>query len=273
MVLAAGTLPALSVLSLRRKMPETARFLARLGGAADAAKGVIAEVTGAAPLQRALTDRCAWQEVLTAHARPVLGAAALWFVYDVVLYSNVLFGPSVIAGSIGMKPVAFTLVTYGFFTIPGTLLGCGLVDRWGRKTLMAVGFGLSAAALVAFAPLQGVAGRPLVALAMFGLFTFTLSLGPGAVSGSGILGVELSPTRIRSVAQGITVVGGRIGASLSAFVFPALLGAIGEKRLLFCLAATAFAGAVLSMWLVPETSGRSLEEINRDSDAALARAD
>ena len=272
-VLAAGTLPAISVLSLRRKMPETARFLARLGGAADAAKDVIIEVTGTAPAQLPLVDRRAWREVLTAHARPVLGAAALWLVYDVVLYSNVLFGPSVIARSIGMKPVGFTLVTYGVFTIPGTLLGCALVDRWGRKALMAVGFGLSALALVAFAPLQGGTGQALGGLAIFGLFTFTLSLGPGAVSGSGILGVELSPTRIRSVAQAITVVGGRIGASLSAFVFPALLGAIGERRLLFCLAGTSLAGAVLSLWLVPETRGQSLEEINGDGDAALARAE
>ena len=272
-VLAAGTLPALSVLSLRRKMPETARFLARLGGEAEAAKVVIAEVTGTAPAQLPRTDRRAWHEVLTAHAGPVLAAATLWLVYDVVLYASVLFGPSVIASSIGMKPVGFTLVMYGFFSIPGTLLGCALIDRWGRKALMAVGFGLAAIALVAFAPLQGTAGQWIGPLALYGVFTFTLSLGPGAVSGSGILGVELSPTRIRSVAQGITVVGGRIGASLSAFVFPALLGTLGEKWLLFGLAALSLVGAALSLRLVPETRGRSLEDINHDGDAVLAPAE
>ena len=56
-------------------------------------------------------------------------------------------------------------------------------------------------------------------LVMFGAFNM-LIMGPSMVSGSGILGVELAPTRIRTVAQGITVVGGRLGASLSAFVFP-----------------------------------------------------
>ena len=37
LVLAAGALPALSVLYLRRRMPETARFLARIAGDTDQA--------------------------------------------------------------------------------------------------------------------------------------------------------------------------------------------------------------------------------------------
>ena len=48
--------------------------------------------------------------------------------------------------------------------------------------------------------------------------------GPGLVSGAGVLGVELAPTRVRSVAQSITVAGGRIGAAISGFAFPLLFG-------------------------------------------------
>jgi hypothetical protein len=106
-------------------------------------------------------------------------------------------------------------------------------------------------------------------LALFGLYNFTISLGPGAVSGSGLLGVELSPTRIRSIAQSVTVVGGRIGASTAAFLFPALLGVTGVTGLLYILAGVSLIGMILTFIVIPEPKGRSLEEINGDTDAAI----
>jgi putative MFS transporter len=68
------------------------------------------------------------------------------------------------------------------------------------------------------------------------------------------------------------VVGGRLGAALAAFVFPALLGPLGATGLMVVLAAVSIFGAVITFFVVPETKGRSLEEINDDSDEALASA-
>jgi MFS family permease len=255
-VLAAGAIPALSVLYLRRRMPETARYLARLAGDGQAAGQVISGIIG-----RAI------------EAAPIVGAALLWLVYDIVVYSSILFGPSVIAKGIGVSPVVFQLVSYGVFVIPGTLLGVSLIDGLGRKPLAALGFALAGTSLVLFALLQhSAASVPLMGLALFGLYNFTISLGPGAVSGSGLLGVELSPTRIRSIAQSVTVVGGRIGASIAAFLFPALLGLTGVIGLIYILAIVSLVGAVLTLIVVPEPKGRSLEEINGDSDAAMMPA-
>jgi len=272
-VLGAGALPALSVLTLRRRMPETARYLARLGGDGVGARRVIEGITGAAVEAAPLTDRRAWQEVLSQHARAVFGAALIWLVYDIVVYSNVLFGPSVLAKSLGLGEAGFTLLAYGCFIVPGTLLGSLLIDRVGRRTLLAVGFALAGVALVRFAPMQGTtAVQPTLAFVMFGVYSFTMSVGPGSVAGSGLLGVELSPTRIRSIAQAITVVGGRIGASLAAFLFPVLLEHITASSLVVALGVTSIAGAALTFVAVPETRGRSLEEINADTDAAIAPA-
>jgi MFS family permease len=272
-VLAAGAIPALSVLYLRRRMPETARYLARLAGDGEAAGDVIRGITGNAVDTAPLRDRRAWQEVMSRHLRDVFGAALLWLVYDIVVYSSILFGPSVIAKGIGVTPVVFQLVNWGVFVIPGTLVGVGAIDRIGRKPLAALGFALAGGSLLLFALLQGAAaGLPLLGLLLFGLYNFTISLGPGAVSGSGLLGVELSPTRVRSIAQSVTVVGGRIGASTAAFLFPALLGVTGVIGLLYILAAVSLVGAILVMFVVPEPKGRSLEEINGDSDAAIMPA-
>jgi MFS family permease len=154
------------------------------------------------------------------------------------------------------------------------LLGCLLVDRAGRRVMTAVGFGLCGVGLLGFAPMLGsAANAPVLAFAMFALYNFALCMGPGAISGAGLLGVELAPTRIRSIAQSITVVGGRIGAALAAFVFPALLGVIGAVWLMVALAAVSLLGAAATFFVIPETAGRSLEDINGDTDAALAAGD
>lgn len=272
-VLGFGAVPALSVLTLRRKMPETARFLARVEGDAGKAREVIEGITGAPVETALLADTRPWHELFAKHARGVLGAALLWMIYDIVLYSGVLFGPSVIAQGLHMSEVGFTLLVYGLLQTPGTLAGCLLVDRAGRRTMTAVGFGLCGLGLLGFAPMLGsTSSSILVTFSMFCLYNVALSLGPGAISGAGLLGVELAPTRIRSIAQAFTVVGGRIGAALAAFVFPALLGVIGPSSLMIVLAGVALFGAAVTFLVVPETAGRSLEEINGDTDGAIAAA-
>jgi predicted MFS family arabinose efflux permease len=85
--------------------------------------------------------------------------------------------------------------------------------------------------------------------------------GPGLVSGAGILGVELAPTRIRSVAQSVTVAGGRIGAALSAFFFPLLFKSMGQSAAYWVIAVIAVLGAVCTWLLVPETGRVSLEAL------------
>ncbi len=76
-----------------------------------------------------------------------------------------------------------------------------------------------------------------------------------------MLGDRLAPTRIRSLAQGITVAGGRIGAAVSAFFFPLLFAGIGQAGAYWVLAVLGLAGAVLTHILVPETRRLSLETI------------
>ena len=153
-VLAFGAVPALSVLYLRRKMPETARYLARLAGDGKAARDVINGITGRRVELSPLVDRRAWREVMSRHLNDVFGAALLWLVYDVVVYSSILFGPSVIAKGIGVSPIVFQLVSYGVFVIPGTVLGVGLIDGFGRKPLLALGFTLAGGSLALFAMLR-----------------------------------------------------------------------------------------------------------------------
>lgn len=263
-VLAAGAVPAFAVLYLRRTMPETARFLARIGNEPGAAVEVIRQISGSTVAQPAADTR-AFGTVFASHARMIFSAALLWLLFDIVLYSGILFGPSLIAKSLGLGPVEFTLLTSIVFSLPSAFVYANFgLDRWGRKPIQVWGFVGAALLLLVFALLkQNLAAVPLLGLFVFGLYTVAIN-GPLIVSGSGILGVELSPTRIRTVGQSITVVGGRIGASISAFLFPLLFTAIGEVGVIALLAGVSLLGAVATHFLVPETAGQSLEALNGD---------
>lgn len=270
-VLAAGAVPAFAVLYLRRTMPETARYLARLGHSPDEAVEVIRQISGRS-VARPAEDTRSFGTVFAAHARMIFSAAFLGFLFDIVIYSGILFGPSLIAKSLGLGPIEFTLLMSIAFSLPSAFIFANFgLDRWGRKPIQVWGFVSAAAMLLVFALLkQNLAELPLVGLFVFGLYTVAIN-GPSMVSGAGMLGVELSPTRIRTVGQSITVVGGRIGASISAFLFPLLFTAIGEVGVIGLLAGVALLGAIAIHFLVPETAGQSLEALNDDDLADAAR--
>ncbi|WP_236656331.1 MULTISPECIES: MFS transporter [unclassified Acidiphilium] len=270
LVLAAGAIPAFSVLYLRRAMPETARYLARLAADPGAAVDVIRQISGQT-VRAPKADSRPFGQVFAAHAQVILSAALLWLVFDIVIYSGILFGPSLIAKSLGMGPIEFSLVMQAVFGIPSALFyAFRVLDRVGRKPLQVWGFVGAAAMLVLFAVLkQNLATLPLLGLIVYGLYTVAIN-GPATVSGAGILGVELSPTRVRTFGQAITVIGGRTGASISAFLFPLLFTRLGEVGVIALLAIVSLLGAVLTRILVPETAGISLEEINNDDLDAVA---
>jgi MFS family permease len=264
-VLAAGAIPALAVIYLRRRMPETARYLLRLAGDHNAAADVVTEVSGRTNVAMPDADRREFWAVLKQYRGPILASALLWMLFDIVIYAGILFGPSLIAQGLGVTPAVFSVLMSLGFVIPTALfVSLFLLDRVGRKPVQTIGMLLSAVMLAIFAAFHNaLTAAPVLGLFVYGLYNVFIAC-PNMVSGAAILGVELTPTRIRSVAQSISVVGGRIGASISAFLFPVLFGTIGEIGTISLLAVTAIAGGILTMFLIPETSGRSLEAINKE---------
>jgi MFS family permease len=271
-VLAGGAVPAFSVLYFRRRMPETARFLARLSGERAEASTVMREISGA-EVEAPEVDGRSFGEVFARHARAILSAALLWMMYDLVVYVFILFGPNIIAKSVGMAPSTFSLLTQVLFVLPASILGSlFVIDQVGRKPLQGWGFLGGAVLLVVFALMQHrLLAMPILAFAVYGLLNVAMT-GPGLVSGAGILGVELAPTRVRSVAQSITVAGGRIGAAISGFAFPLLFKAMGQASAYFVIAGLAVLGAVFTFLLVPETGRISLEAITEPEAPKVAAA-
>jgi len=142
-----------------------------------------------------------------------------------------------------------TLNLVGMF--PGYLCYGWFADKLGRRRSLIL-YTLCAAGLI---PLYAAARTPWIILILGALVGF---FGTGFFAGSGIIGSELFPTRVRARALGFTYNGAR---ALSC-VAPYTIGWVGDKKGLsaaFLLCALAFVLTALMATQLPETKGKNLE--------------
>jgi PHS family inorganic phosphate transporter-like MFS transporter len=163
-------------------------------------------------------------------------------------------------------------------TVPGYWFTVFTIDRLGRKVIQVGGFlmmTLFMAALAGFyIPLRDHHTSGFVT--MYALTFFFSNFGPNATTF--VIPAELFPTAWKSTAHGICAASGKAGAIIGAFGFlyasqptdaraaaPYHTG-IGLRATLGVLAAINFCGMFFTL-LIPETKGKSLEELNGEDGA------
>ena len=166
-------------------------------------------------------------------------------------------------------------VIIGGVNIIFTVLAMGLVDRWGRKKL--IGFGslvqcLAQLFLVAlFVLVVGKGSDGKLVLPVWGLwgmlggvlvFIAAFAIGNGAVCW--IIIAEIFPNRIRGLAAAIGTAAIWGGCFLLSQWFPWMLANLGPAVIFGVFAGVSLFGSLFVYFLVPETKGRTLEEIERD---------
>jgi MFS family permease len=220
------------------------------------------------------------------HQRALVLACLPWFLQDLGTYGIGLFTPLIVAtafgspaaGSAGLAALIEGVIVGARGTAlidVGFLVGIGvailLADRWGRIPLQILGFlGCAAGLLIAMAG-SGVAagglgavgpGRPAhLALIVLGfvVFQFMTNLGPNAQTY--LIAGEVFPTPLRGLGSGLAAAAGKVGAVLTAFLFPALLQRFGSGPLLAGLAVSSLLGAAVTWWFRIETRGLNLERL------------
>ena len=91
------------------------------------------------------------------------------------------------------------------------------------------------------------------------LFNFMTNLGPN--SQTYLIAGEVFPTHVRGLGAGFAAAAAKVGAVLTAFLFPILLADIGTKILLYGLAAASVLGAWVTGRFGIETKGMKLEDV------------
>ena len=140
-----------------------------------------------------------------------------------------------------------------------TFVALGFVDRVGRRALMLVGCAGIAVShtLLGLAYHFGLKGMPVLVLTLCTIGCYAMSLAPV----TWVLISEIFPNRVRGLAVSIAVSALWIACFVLTFTFPVLNRALGASGIFWLYAAICFAGFVFVKRCVPETKGRSLEEI------------
>ncbi|WP_454917584.1 MFS transporter [Xanthobacter sediminis] len=212
----------------------------------------------------------------TRNRRATILAAVPWFLQDLGTYGIGIFTPTILAAALGVTVAhnqnladligddmvaAEGSALIDMLLIVGICAAVVLADRVGRIPLQILGFlGCAAGLLLAALSTYYTDGPRLTLIfAGFMLFNFMTNLGPNAQTY--LIAGEVFPTHIRGMGAGFAAAFAKIGAVMTAFLFPILLVQLGTSTLLYILAGTSVLGAFVTYAFRIETKGRSLDEI------------
>jgi MFS transporter, PHS family, inorganic phosphate transporter len=102
-------------------------------------------------------------------------------------------------------------------------------------------------------------------LIIYGFSFFFTEFGPNATTF--VYPSEIFPVRVRTTGHGVAAAMGKLGGFLGVFVFPFLMhwkGLLGAES---AAAIASVLGLILTATMLPETKGKSLEEIENEAVA------
>jgi len=246
-MLAAGAIPAVAVFWLRRRITETPRFL------------FAQRQEGQRPQRAGIRGVLAEPRLL----RWLAGASLCWLLFDFVYYGNTISSPMIVhlvsphAGLIGDTSV--TLAIFAVAALPGYLLAAFTIDKIGRRRMQAAGFAVIAAAFAGLWLIPGATTTTLPFLLLFGAAYFFAEFGPNTTTF--VYPAEIFPVQVRTTGHGIAAAAGKLGAFIGTYALTALLPAIEFGATSAIVAFFALAGLLVTVTLLPEPKGVSLEQL------------
>lgn len=242
MVFFAGLLPALVTLWIRKNVPESEMWKRH-------------NQTGEkAPFSEIFSPRLRKQTIFLLLLN-VFGLFAWWGLFSWI--PPYLTLPVEQGGrGFGMMNTTTLLVTLNLVGMfPGYLCFGWIADRLGRRRSLVL-FTLCAALLI---PLYAAARAQWLILILGALVGF---FGTGFFSGSGLVGSEIFPTRIRARGLGFTYNGARALSAAAPYTIGWVADKLGPSRGLswaFSICAASFLLAMIMATQLPETTGKQLE--------------
>lgn len=271
----AVTVPSLLFFIGAMVVPESPRWLVKVGQS-DRAKRILARIGGTdyanvevSRIQGTLAEN----EIGSVHfgdlIEPKMFRILLMGIALVVLQQwsgiNVIFNyAEEVFREAGyeISSILFNIVITGVVMLVFTLIAIRTVDHFGRRALMLVGCaGISIFhTLIGFGYHFELKGLIIVIPVLATIACYSFSLAPV----TWVLISEIFPNRIRGAAMSVAVSALWIACFILTFTFPILNDALGAAGTFWLYAAICAIGFVFILRCVPETKGKSLEEIEQE---------
>jgi len=226
------------------------------------------------------------------NGKVLLGTAYSWFALDIAFYglglnSGIIlqaigFGTPLSKGSLGAYQNMHNICVGNLILsvaglIPGYWVTFLFIDSWGRKPIQLMGFIMLTILFIimgfGYDRLTRTKADTKAFVFLYCLANFFQNFGPNTTTF--IIPGEIFPTRYRSTAHGISAASGKLGAVVAQVGFARLkdIGGTNKfvKHILELFAFFMLTG-IFSTLLLPETKGRSLEELSNENQEGFIRA-
>ena len=265
------TLPAVLFLACLTLVPESPRWLIKMGRTADAL-AVLTRLAGperanweGADIQRTVAEETGrLSELLRPGYRRILVIGVILAILQQITGINaiVYYTPSIFrsSGSTDIWALFWTIITQAV-NLTLTLVAIAVVDRLGRKPLLlltSTAMGVSLV-LLGWAFHQQLPNTWVVVFIQLYMASFAVGMGPVVW----VVLAEMFPTRTRGLAMGIATVALWLADFLITQTAPMMYAAWGPASAFWTYAVKCAVCLVFVLLFVPETKGKTLEEIER----------
>lgn len=266
-----GVVPALAFLILMFFVPESPRWLVRVGKSQRAHQMLMrignqryADET-IRDIEQTLskdTQKVSWSALWQPKVRPIIVMGMVLAMFQQWCGINVIFNyAQEIFASAGfdINSTLKSIVATGLINLIFTIAALPLVDRIGRRRLMLLGAaGLTIIyALIAAAYGLGILGLPVLILVLAAIAIYALTLAPV----TWVLLSEIFPNRVRGLAMSLGTLALWVACFLLTYTFPLLNAGLGASGSFLLYGVICAAGYLYILRNVPETKGVTLEAL------------
>jgi sugar porter (SP) family MFS transporter len=211
-----------------------------------------------------------YRDLISPRVRPLVVVGVLLAVFQQITGINtvIYYAPTLLQGAgLGNNAALLANVVNGAVNVGMTIVAIWLLDKVGRRPLllsgtagMAVGMAIVGCSFIGGSTLHG--GLALVAIAGLLIYTGSFAIGLGPVFW--LLIAEIYPLKIRGAAMSVAGMANWAANFVVTVSFLTLLNAISGVGVFFLFGFLTLVALAYFWKKVPETKGRSLQEIERE---------
>jgi SP family arabinose:H+ symporter-like MFS transporter len=270
----AMTVPAALFFVFSFILPESPRWLASSGKREAALKvftrmgGKEYAVTELAAIEAASacqTQEGGFRQLLNPAMYKVLTIGVVMAILQQWCGINVIFNYAqeiFMAAGYGVSDVLMNIVVTGITNVIFTILAMFVVDRWGRKALTLIGsFGLAIIySFMGAAYYFHITGIVLLIIVVMAIACYAMTL----ATVMWVIISEIFPNRIRGVAMSVCTFALWAACFILTYTFPMLNSGLGAAGTFWLYGLICLGGGIFVVFRLPETKGKSLEEIEKE---------